>query len=339
MLAIGNPLGLDFTVTAGIVSAKGRSLPGLLGDGNRYAISDLLQTDAAINPGNSGGPLVNARGEVIGINSAIASQTGYYSGYGFAIPITLAKRVMDDLVAHGRVRFGVLGVAIGEVDADAAAVAGLENDIHGALISSFTPDNDNNPAKKAGMQMGDVIISADGQPVDRVSALQRVVRGHEPGETIKIEVMRYGQKKSFIVKLMERPTDAQLAAGEGDAGEQTGQMNSTKLGVQLTLLPEQGASWLSDAWSIRHRRRGARTVIQETVPERHHYRCPLSHTTASGPICGRFAESHGRYQVWWIHKLERLCIRKSGWRGFANREYPGGSIRVILRGLRGWRNW
>ena len=150
VLAIGNPLGLDFTVTAGIVSAKGRSLPGLLGDGNRYAISDLLQTDAAINPGNSGGPLVNSQGEVIGVNSAIASQTGYYSGYGFAIPITLAKKVMDDLIAHGHVRFGVLGVAIGEVDADAAAVAGMQ-DIHGALVSSFVPDNDNNPAKHAGV--------------------------------------------------------------------------------------------------------------------------------------------------------------------------------------------
>jgi serine protease Do len=239
VLAIGNPLGLDFTVTAGIVSAKGRSLPGLLGDGNRYAVSDLLQTDAAINPGNSGGPLVNARGEVIGVNSAIASQTGYYSGYGFAIPISLAKRVMDDIIAHGRVRFGVLGVAINEVDSDAAAVAGLRNDIHGALVSSFTPDNDNNSAKKAGIQIGDIIISADGKPVDRVSTLQRVVHDHTPGESINIEVMRYGQRKSFTVKLMERPSDNQLAAGTGDTGEQAGPMNSAKLGAQLSQIPSQ----------------------------------------------------------------------------------------------------
>src|SRR5687768_2261057 len=110
VVAIGNPLGLDFTVTAGIVSAKGRSnsdLPGLLG--NRYAISDFIQTDAAINPGNSGGPLVNIRGEVIGVNSAIASGTGYFSGYGFAIPVSLAKDVMDDIIKHGRVRAAVLG--------------------------------------------------------------------------------------------------------------------------------------------------------------------------------------------------------------------------------------
>ena len=105
MLAIGNPLGLDFTVTAGIVSAKGRSrsCSGLLGD-NQYAITDYIQTDAAINPGNSGGPLLNIRGDVIGINSAIASGTGYYAGYGFAIPITLAKQVMDDLIKYGKVR-------------------------------------------------------------------------------------------------------------------------------------------------------------------------------------------------------------------------------------------
>ena len=124
VLAIGNPLGLDFTVTAGIVSAKGRGGPSL-GNllGSSYAITDFIQTDAAINPGNSGGPLVNIRGEVIGINSAIASSTGYYAGYGFAIPITLAQQVMKDLIAHGRVRRAVLGVAIEDVSAEEAQAA------------------------------------------------------------------------------------------------------------------------------------------------------------------------------------------------------------------------
>ena len=118
VLAIGNPLGLENTVTAGIISAKGRSLgPELMNpDGkNQYAISDLIQTDAAINPGNSGGPLVNSRGEVIGINSAIASPTGYNAGYGFAIPITLAKRVMDEIISHGRVCVPALGIGIDDV--------------------------------------------------------------------------------------------------------------------------------------------------------------------------------------------------------------------------------
>ena len=122
-VAIGNPLGLDFTVTAGIISAKGRPLPGPARR-NQYAITDYIQTDAAINPGNSGGPLVNIRGEVIGINSAIASSTGYYAGYGFAIPITLAKQVMDDLIKYGKVRRAVIGVAISDATAADAKAAG-----------------------------------------------------------------------------------------------------------------------------------------------------------------------------------------------------------------------
>lgn len=139
VLAIGNPLGFDFTVTAGIISAKGRSLPGLLSrrnDPNNYSISDLIQTDAAINPGNSGGPLVNQRGEVIGITSAIASQNGVNAGYGFAIPITLAKKVMDDIIAHGKVRVGVLGILIREVTPEDAAVAGMK-DIRGAKVDEI----------------------------------------------------------------------------------------------------------------------------------------------------------------------------------------------------------
>jgi serine protease Do len=211
VLAIGNPLGLENTVTAGIISAKGRSLGDLMnppGANNQYAISDLIQTDAAINPGNSGGPLVNSRGEVIGINSAIASPTGYNAGYGFAIPITLAKRVMDEIISHGRVRVPALGIGIDDVSPEDAAVAGVK-DIRGVLVRNFPSDN--TPAKRAGLQPGDVIITADGQPVDRVSTLQRIVRNHNPGETIDIEAMRYGQRKNFRVTLMEAQTDNQVA--------------------------------------------------------------------------------------------------------------------------------
>jgi serine protease Do len=208
-LAIGNPLGLENTVTAGIISAKGRSLgPELMNpDGrNLYAISDLIQTDAAINPGNSGGPLVNARGEVIGINSAIASSTGYNAGYGFAIPITLAKRVMDEIIAHGRVRIPALGIGIEDVTPADAAVAGMK-EIRGVLVRNFPIED--SPAKKAGLQPGDVIVKADGQDVDRMSTLQRIVRNHNPGETIEVEVMRYGQRKIFRVPLMEAERTAQ----------------------------------------------------------------------------------------------------------------------------------
>src|SRR6058998_3690842 len=138
VLAIGNPLGeaFAFTVTAGIVSAKGRLLAGL--QQTRYAIQDFIQTDAAINPGNSGGPLVNIRGQVIGINSAIASETGFYAGYGFAIPMNLAKQVMDDIRTFGRVRRAVLGVSITEVDPTDARAAGL-TDIRGAKVQAFVP--------------------------------------------------------------------------------------------------------------------------------------------------------------------------------------------------------
>ena len=231
VLAIGNPLGLDFTVTAGIVSAKGRGsrdLRGLL-PGN-YAISDFIQTDAAINPGNSGGPLVNIRGEVIGINGAIASPTGFYTGYGFAIPITLAKSVMDDLLAYGRVRRAVLGIGINDVQPEDAAVAGLKT-IAGVKVDGFNPPDDS-PAKRAGVEPGDIIVSVDGKPVDRVSTLQRIVRTHEPGETIGLEVMRYGKKKSFQVKLTEAPAEERVAQKEDDAPSTAG-VAYDKLGVKV----------------------------------------------------------------------------------------------------------
>src|SRR5204863_6121233 len=125
---------------------KGRSLGGLLNQ--RYSIQDYIQTDAAINPGNSGGPLVNIHGEVVGINSAIASATGYNAGYGFAVPITLAKQVMDDLIAYGKVRRAVLGVSIAEVEPADARAAGL-NDIRGVKEQSFDPNESDSPSRKA----------------------------------------------------------------------------------------------------------------------------------------------------------------------------------------------
>ena len=216
VVAIGNPLGLDFTVTAGIVSAKGRPLQGLLP--NNYAITDYIQTDAAINPGNSGGPLVNIRGEVIGINSAIASSTGYYAGYGFAIPVTLAKQVMDDLIAYGKVRRAVIGVVIENASPEDAKAAGLDR-VTGVVVRAYSYGPDSiSPAKNAGIEPADVIIAADGKPTDRVSTLQRIVRSHKPGETVAFDVMHFGKKKTLDVKLIEAPAEAQLVAAANRGG-------------------------------------------------------------------------------------------------------------------------
>ena len=200
---------------------------------NQYAISDFIQTDAAINPGNSGGPLVNIHGEVIGINSAIASPTGYYSGYGFAIPITLAKSVMDDIVKYGKVRRAVLGIAISEVDPDDAGAAGLKT-IAGVKVGGFTPGDGSSPAEKAGLEAGDIIVAADGKPVDRVSTLQRIVREHQPGQSVALDVVRFGAKKTFSVKLSEAPSDEQIASTDIGQPKRHGEGVSTeKLGISV----------------------------------------------------------------------------------------------------------
>ena len=234
VLAIGNPLGLDFTVTAGIVSAKGRGLNGL--QRTQYDISDMIQTDAAINPGNSGGPLVNARGAVVGINSAIASQTGFYSGYGFAIPITLAKQVMDDLIQYGEVRRAVIGVAINEVTPEDAAVAGLSQ-IAGVKVGGFSGED--SPAMKAGIEPGDVIVKADGKAVDRVSALQRVIRAKKPGDVVPVEVMRYGTRKNFQIRLGAAPKDNGVVADAGTAPAAGSSVSGTRLGIGVEALSSE----------------------------------------------------------------------------------------------------
>jgi len=243
VLAIGNPLGLKSTVTEGIISAKGRGSADLGNTPNSggYSIQDFIQTDAAINPGNSGGPLVNIQGQVIGINSMIASGTGYYSGYGFAIPITLAKNVMDDIVAHGRVRRAMLGVGILDVTPEDAEVAGLK-DIAGVKVGQYSTED--SPAKRAGIQPGDIIVKADNKPADRVSTLQRIIRLHSPGDVIPVEAMRYGQKKDFQVRLGEVP-DSTARTASRDGGSENAPTpagaSAEKLGITVEPLSDQAA--------------------------------------------------------------------------------------------------
>jgi serine protease Do len=238
VIAVGNPLGLDFTVTAGIISAKGRGGQDVrLPNNGQYSVSDFLQTDAVINPGNSGGPLLDAAGRVVGVNTAIASRTGFYNGYGFAIPINLARQVMDALIRDGKVKLPVMGVAVQEIDADDAGLNGLDA-IAGVKVQSFNPER-GSPAAEAGIETGDVILSVAGEPVDRVSTLQRVVRGHRVGEEVDVELVRFGNRRTVKVRLADADELARLAAGEAPrrdvpAAEPTpAEAPATKLGITV----------------------------------------------------------------------------------------------------------
>jgi len=240
VLAVGNPLGEEFTftVTSGIISGKGRSLRAL--QRGQAAIGDFIQTDAAINPGNSGGPLINVRGEVIGINSAIASETGTYMGYGFAIPMNLARNVMNQLITTGQVKRAALGIEVRDATENDAAYVGLK-DIRGVLVSAFPPGIQS-PAERSGLEIGDVIVSVDGQPVSYVAQLQQLVGFRRPGEMVKVEVARKGGvRKTFTVRLMEQASEPQLAAGgESDVPEQSSEeaVSMDALGASVqTLTP------------------------------------------------------------------------------------------------------
>jgi serine protease Do len=218
VLAIGNPLGeaFTFTVTAGIVSAKGRLLAGL--QQSRYSIQDFIQTDAAINPGNSGGPLVNIHGDVIGINAAIASETGFYSGYGFAVPINLARTVMDQIVKTGHVERAVMGVAIREAQPEDADAVGLKS-VTGVVVNSYTGDD--SPAKAAGIQPGDVIVELDGQVVTSVPQLQQMVAFKKPGESVDVTVQRAGaERHTYSVRLARAPTGDEEVASNGTGSKE-----------------------------------------------------------------------------------------------------------------------
>ena len=209
VLAVGSPLSdqLQNTVTAGIISATGRNNVSLTGYG------DYIQTDAAINKGNSGGPLVNLHGELVGINTAILSQTGGYQGIGMAVPANIAKKVMNDLIDFGKVKRGFLGVYIGDVTSEFAEAYDLE-DASGAVITQV---HDNSPAENAGVQNDDIVIAVDGDKIENSTDLTTKIGMKQPGTKVKLTIIRDGKKKQINVKLGEFEEEQEISAKSSES--------------------------------------------------------------------------------------------------------------------------
>jgi len=204
VLAFGNPLELKFTVTAGIVSALGRQMR-IIED--NFGIENFIQTDAVINPGNSGGALVNLNGQVIGVNTAIASKTGYFEGYGFAIPINLAKVIARDLITKGKVVRAYLGIAMNAVDEIRAKAYGLSKPM-GVYVDNLLSDG---PARKAGVQEEDIILAVNGKNVDSPNQVQNYVALHQPGDRVVLKIFRNHKTLQIPVVLGERVTSSVVA--------------------------------------------------------------------------------------------------------------------------------
>jgi len=245
VIAVGNPFRLTSTVTAGIVSALGRQV-NIIEDA--FRIEDFIQTDAAINPGNSGGALVNMQGELVGISTAIATESGSYEGYGFAVPSNLMQRVVRDLIARGDVQRGFLGVTIQEIDADAASELGL-SEIRGVYIGDVYPDG---AAAQAGIRDGDVVLTVNGRDVDAPNELQSLVARNRPGDALTVRVLRDRTERVFTVTLMGRQnwaedTPAQRAPPEeapppqdpSPSGAQLFELEAWGLGIRAVTARER----------------------------------------------------------------------------------------------------
>ncbi len=205
VVAIGNPFGLSHTVTSGIISALGRT--GLSRDG----YEDFIQTDASINPGNSGGALINLGGELIGINSAIFSGSGGNIGIGFAIPVNIAKSIMAQLIEHGEVQRGMLGVSISDFNAETAEALGIEDDVAGALVQEVVS---NSAAEGAGIEVSDIIIAVDDSTITSASDLRTTIGLRRSGDIVRIKLIRDGKTRTVKATLAQLGADQQLAAAE-----------------------------------------------------------------------------------------------------------------------------
>jgi serine protease Do len=226
VIAIGSPFGFENSVTAGIVSATSRSVPG---SETNYA--QFIQTDVAVNPGNSGGPLFNLQGEVVGINSQIYSRTGGYMGLSFAVPIDVANNVKDQLIKTGRVTRSRIGVSIQDVNAQLADSFGLDRP-RGALVGMVEEDA---PGDKAGLKAGDVILGVDGVEIDTSSQVPGLIASKKPGSKVQLEVWRDGKPQRITVQPEEIPQDGQRVASSSDKADEASQ-----LGLALRkLTPEE----------------------------------------------------------------------------------------------------
>ncbi len=235
VIAVGNPLGLRSTITAGIISAVGRGNMGL--NRGEFAIENYIQTDAAINPGNSGGGLFTLSGTLIGINTAIASSTGFYAGYGFAIPVDIVRVVALDLINYGKVNRAYIGVTIRALDETDAQGLGLSK-VQGVLVQDILK---NSPAEKAGLRNGDVILELDGNPVNSPNELQTQVLKHRPGEKVKLRIWRDGKAIIKEIKLEARDgsivsTDTSTEPTPGNRSEQSGPVTFDDLGFTVAPL-------------------------------------------------------------------------------------------------------
>ena len=213
VLAVGNPFNLTSTVTAGIVSAKARNINILEGDPSRdnFPVESFIQTDAAVNPGNSGGALVNTNGQLIGINSAIASNTGSYTGYSFAVPVNLAKKVVNDLLEFGKVQRAFLGVSIRDIDSKLIEEKKLGGDTKGIYITGVSQGGG---ADEAGILEGDIILKVGDVEVNNVPELQEQIGHFRPGDKIVVKVKRNGEEKILSVRLRSKSGDTMVAKKE-----------------------------------------------------------------------------------------------------------------------------
>ncbi|MDP6908176.1 MAG: Do family serine endopeptidase [Flavobacteriales bacterium] len=215
VLAVGNPFNLTSTVTAGIVSAKGRNINILR---EEFAIESFIQTDAAVNPGNSGGALVNTQGELIGINTAIASNTGSYAGYSFAVPVNIARKVVDDILEFGTVQRAFIGVSIRDLNGKLAMEKGLKVS-EGAFVMGLAGGG---AAEDAGIRKGDIIVAVDGVEVKNVPELQEKIGSYRPGDYAKVTVLRDEKLRNFDVELRNRNGNTELVSKEADVMVQLG---------------------------------------------------------------------------------------------------------------------